>query len=136
MSIRQEKIQSLLARHVGEFLSHEAGSMSLITVTRVIFNEKTKKADVFITVLPETQEKTALAFAKRKSSDLREYVKEKANMGVLPVFSFVIDIGEKNRQMVDAISAQDALRAEAKEASTSDTQSGAFSDLRSDDSQA
>lgn len=102
---RQEKIESLLAQKVGEFLSMEAGNMSLITVTRVAFNDKTKQATVFITVLPDSQEKTALAFAKRKSSDMREWIKERINMGSLPVFSFVIDIGEKNRQRVDDLSA-------------------------------
>jgi ribosome-binding factor A len=92
---RQEKIESLLAQKVAEFLSMEAGNMSLITVTRVAFNDKTKQATVFITVLPDSQEKTALAFAKRKSSDMRKWIKERINMGSLPVFSFVIDIGEK-----------------------------------------
>ncbi len=106
---RQEKVESLLARYVGEFLSHEAGPMSLITVTRVTYNPKTKKAIVFLSVLPDSQEKTALAFAKRKSSDLREWIKEKVNMGSLPVFEFLIDIGEKNRQRVEDISAQDNL---------------------------
>ncbi len=104
---RQEKIESLLAQKVAEFLSMEAGNMSLITVTRVAFNDKTKHATVFITVLPDSQEKTALAFAKRKSSDMREWIKERINMGSLPVFTFVIDIGEKNRQRVDDIAAAD-----------------------------
>ncbi len=106
---RQEKIESLLAQKVGEFLSMEAGNMSLITVTRVAYNDKTKHATVFITVLPDSQEKTALAFAKRKSSDMREWMKEKVLMGSLPVFEFVIDIGEKNRQRVDDISAMNSL---------------------------
>lgn len=103
----QEKVESLLARLVGEFLSHEAGPQSLITVTRIAFNEKAKSATVFITVLPETQEQAALAFAKRQSSDLREYVREHSKMGILPIFDFVIDIGEKNRQRVEDIAAQD-----------------------------
>jgi len=107
MNHRQEKIESLLARLAGEFLSHEAGPMSLITVTHVAYNEKTNHASVFITVLPESQEKTALAFVKRKSSDLRAFVKEHLNIRVLPVFIFFIDIGEKNRQRVDDISALD-----------------------------
>jgi len=104
---RQEKVESLLTRVVGEFLSHEAGPMSLITVTRVAYNEKTKGATVFISVLPEDQEKPALAFVKRKSSELREYVKKLVNMRSLPVFEFIIDIGEKNRQRVDDIAAMD-----------------------------
>ncbi len=107
MDHHQEKVESLLTKLVGEFLSHEAGPMSLITVTRIAYNEKTKGATVFISVLPETQEKAALAFAKRKSSDLREYVKKFVNMRSLPVFEFIIDVGEKNRQRVDDISSQD-----------------------------
>lgn len=107
---RQEKIESLLARLVGEFLSHEAGPVSLITVTHVTYNEKTNHASVFITVLPETQEETALAFAKRRSSDLRDYVKDHVKMRAIPIFVFFIDIGEKNRQMIENISVKDSMR--------------------------
>lgn len=107
MNHRQEKIESLLAKLTGEFLSHEAGPMSLITVTHVAYNEKTNHASVFITVLPENQEKTALAFAKRKSSDLRAFVGEHLKIRALPVFVFFIDIGEKNRQRIDDISVKE-----------------------------
>ena len=109
MTFHQEKIESLLARLVGEFLSHEAGPVSLITVTRVTFNEKSKHATVFLSVLPEDKEAGALAFAKRQSSELREYVREKAKLRILPIFEFVIDIGEKNRQKMDDISAAENL---------------------------
>lgn len=86
--------------------------MSLITVTNVRFNEKTKRALVMLTVLPENKEQTALDFVKRKSSEMRRFIKEKINMRILPIFDFVIDMGEKNRQMVDSISAQDIQRTE------------------------
>jgi ribosome-binding factor A len=106
MDFHKEKTESLLARLVGEFLSHEAGPVSLITVTRVAFNEKSKHATVFLSVLPEDKEAGALAFAKRQSSELREYVREKAKLRVLPIFEFVIDIGEKNRQKVDGLTVE------------------------------
>lgn len=115
----QEKTESLLARLVGEFLAHEAGPSSLITVTHVAYNEKAKQAAVFMTVLPETKEAAALAFAKRQSSDLREYVREHAKLRVLPVFSFAIDFGEKNRQRVDEISSMDAPQNADQNAGTS-----------------
>lgn len=104
---RNEKMESLLTRLVGEFVSHEAGPVSLITVTRVSFNQKAKRATAFITVLPDSKEKPALDFLQRKSSELREYVRDHARVGILPVFDFQIDIGEKNRQRVDDISAAD-----------------------------
>lgn len=105
----QEKVESALQKVVGEFINNEAGPMSLITVTRVTFNEKSKQAMVFLSVLPEDQEEKALAFTKRKSSELREHVRETAKLSVLPIFEFVIDIGEKNRQRVEDIAAQDSL---------------------------
>jgi ribosome-binding factor A len=106
----QEKVEAALQKVVSEFLNHEAGPSSLITVTRIAFNEKAKKALVFLSVLPSDQEEKALAFAKRKSSELRSIVKEKTNMRVLPIFDFVIDIGEKNRQLVEDISAKESLQ--------------------------
>ncbi len=110
----QEKVESLLARLVGEFLSQEAGPVSLITVTRIAFNEKSKHATVFLSVLPEDKEANALAFAKRKSSELREYVRGKASLRILPIFEFVIDIGEKNRQRVEDISVLDESSAKGQ----------------------
>ncbi len=103
MSFHQEKIESLLQKLVSEFLAHEAGPVSLITVTRITFNEKSKHATVMLSVLPEDKEQAALAFAQRQSSELREYVRSRAKLRVLPIFEFVIDIGEKNRQKVDNI---------------------------------
>jgi ribosome-binding factor A len=109
MDHRQEKIESLLAQQVGLFLSQESGKMSLITVTRVEFNQRNKHALVYLSVLPENQEKTALEFAKRKSPELREWIEDKISIGSIPFFEFMIDIGEKNRQRVEEISAQDGL---------------------------
>lgn len=103
----QEKVESQIAKLAGEFLSQEAGPHSLITVTNVLFNEKTKRAMICITVMPESQENSALAFVKRKSSDFREYVRANSRIGILPVFDFVIDIGEKNRRFIEEVSAQD-----------------------------
>lgn len=114
MSHRQEKIESLLTQLAGTFLSHEAGPKSLITVTRVAYNEKTNHAVVCISVLPENREEDALAFAKRRSSDLRNFVKEHIKMRAVPVFDFLIDLGEKNRQRVDDILTTDNVQVSDK----------------------
>jgi ribosome-binding factor A len=112
MDFHLQKTESLLGRLVGEFLSQEAGPQSLVTVTRVSFNEKSKHATVYLSVLPETQEVAALAFVKRQSSNLREYVRARAKLRILPVFEFLIDIGEKNRQRLEEISAEDTANKE------------------------
>lgn len=115
MSFRKERTESLLTKLVGEFLAHEAGPASLITVTHIAFNEKAKRATIFLTVLPESKEKAALEFTHRRSSDLREYVRAHARLGILPVFDFVIDAGEKNRQFVDGVAQEDQKKAEKSE---------------------
>lgn len=105
----KEKVESLLTKLAGEFLSQEAGPNSLITVTRVIFNEKAKRALIYITALPEDQEQSAVSFAKRKSSEFREYVKKHSKIGFLPIFDFLIDTGEKNRQLIDEIAVKENI---------------------------
>ena len=45
-----------------------------------------------------------LAFAKRKRSEFREYLKKHSALQRLPTVDFEIDYGEKNRQRIDEIS--------------------------------
>jgi ribosome-binding factor A len=65
---RIEKIREALRETAAEFLAREAGRESLITVTRVDMNEDGHRAVIFITVLPESAEESALAFAQRHRS--------------------------------------------------------------------
>ena len=63
MTNRKEKVAELIKEKVAEFLSRENNRTSLITVTSANASPDLKKATVFITVLPENKEKTALLFA-------------------------------------------------------------------------
>ena len=103
MSIRQEKIQELLRHLAAQFLAEEANRVPLITVTRVEVSSDFRQAKVFVTVYPESGEKAALIFLKRKRSDLRDFVKSHTNMDMLPRFDFLIDRGEKHRQRIDEL---------------------------------
>lgn len=76
---------------------------SLLTVTKVELTSDGKRATIFFTVFPDTFEKTALEFAKRKRPDFKEFVKENSKLGRIPLLDFEIDSGEKNRQKIDSL---------------------------------
>ncbi|MFA6338724.1 MAG: ribosome-binding factor A [Candidatus Paceibacterota bacterium] len=96
----KERISHLAA----QFLSKESSRLSLITVTRAEISKDFKNSIIYITVLPESNEKEALEFVKRKRSDFRQYVKANSRLFRIPFFDFEIDVGEKVRQKIDLIS--------------------------------
>lgn len=85
-------------------MQRESTGNSLITVTDANISKDLKKATIFITVLPEAGEDSALNFAKRKRSAIRNFIKTKLQMRMLPYLDFEIDQGEKNRQKIDELS--------------------------------
>lgn len=102
-SFREQKVEELVRHLAAEFLSRESNRTSLITVTHVRLNDAYTKAVVLITVLPEDKEEEALEFARRKRSELRDYIKEHARMRTIPQVDVAIDRGEKNRALLDSL---------------------------------
>ncbi len=102
-SARQDKMRQLLREIVAQFFSRESGLRSLITVTDVTISPDFKRATVFITTIPESEESNALDFAKRKRSELRDFIADTAKLRTLPVFEIKIDEGERNRQRIDEL---------------------------------
>ena len=102
-SSRQDKVSEQLRRIAADFLEMESNKKSLITVTRTTISKNFSSATIFITVLPESYENTALSFAKRNAGEFRNYVKSKMKLRVLPFFTFEIDKGEKTRQKIDEL---------------------------------
>lgn len=103
MSQRIEKVSNLLKELAANFLGRENNGTSLITVTSTNVSPDLKKGTVFITVLPESKEKAALDFAKRKKGELREFLKKNMTTKVVPFIEIEIDRGEKNRQKIDEL---------------------------------
>lgn len=100
-SIRQVQMAETLAHQAADFFARESNRESLITVTHAEISPDLKNVTVFFTVLPEKFEEAALKFAKRSRSDFRDYLKDHARMKFLPTIDFEIDLGEKNRQLID-----------------------------------
>ena len=103
MSHRQEKVEGILQAIVASYLSKEAGTKSVITVTHCDVTPDLKKVTAFISVFPTEHELEALNFARRQRSEIRELFKDKLSMKSIPHLEIEIDEGEKNRQKVEAI---------------------------------
>jgi ribosome-binding factor A len=100
---RSEKVADFIKEFTASYLAREKNNTSLLTVTGANCSPDLKHSTVFITVLPETKEEEALEFARRKRSEIREFLKKNMSTKNIPVIDFAIDQGEKNRQKIDEL---------------------------------
>lgn len=103
-SQRQDKMRSFLRALAADFFAREAGKKSLITITDATISPDFKRGTIYFTTFPASEQENALEFAKRKRTELREYIKEHARLKTLPVFEVKIDEGERNRQRIEELS--------------------------------
>ena len=107
MSIKDERIKDLYKRLASEFLSRNSNRTSLITVTNVELSTDTKHVEIMISVLPQEKERTALLFANRLRGEFSDYIKAHSRMRMLPQIHFSADYGEKNRQRITELLADE-----------------------------
>lgn len=91
---------SIVRKLIDEYLSRNSGGQSLITITSIEQADRSNNMTVRVSVLPETQEKAVIDFLGRNASEIREYIKDKSALGMLPFLTFEIDRGEKHRQSI------------------------------------
>lgn len=103
MKHTHERKQQLFRDVAAEFIARHANRTSLITVTRVLVDEKHNSANILISVLPDTQEKAATDFLNRNVNEFKAFLGERLRIGRFPRFTFTPDMGEKNRQRVDEL---------------------------------
>ena len=103
MSQRNEKIANYIKELAAQFLARENNKTSLITVTSATVSPDLKRATIYITVFPDSKEKFALEFVKRKRKELREFLKKNMTVKIIPLIDIAIDLGEKNRQKIDEL---------------------------------
>lgn len=98
---KKESFDQVIRQTAAEFILQQSNGRSMITVTNIKTSSDFKKTDIFVTIFPETMEKEAFDFLQRKLSEFRDFVKSKTRLQYIPQFSFKIDLGEKNRQLVE-----------------------------------
>jgi ribosome-binding factor A len=102
-SEKQNKIEGQIAQLAATFIERESNKTALITVTRVEVLERGRSATIYISVLPESGEESAINFLKRKRHDLRTVIKKGINMINIPFIDVEIDKGEKARHTIEAL---------------------------------
>ena len=100
---KHDRVRSILSELVAHFIREEANPDPLITVTNISISPDYRKATVFLTTIPESGEEPALGFLRRKGSDLRNFLKKKSKLKIIPHIEFEIDRGERHRQHIDKI---------------------------------
>lgn len=100
---RNEKVANQIKELAAVFLGRENNRTSLITITSATASPDLKRATIFITVFPNSKEKGALEFTKRKRKELREFLKKNIPIKIIPFIDIAIDLGEKNRQKIDEL---------------------------------
>jgi ribosome-binding factor A len=106
MSDRHQRVESLLRELVAEYVSVEANSTPLITITQVSVSPDYRQATVYFTTIPEDREQDALIFMQRAGGDLRGHVMKKSDLKFIPNFTFSVDGGERARQYLDTIASK------------------------------
>lgn len=112
-SEKQNKVEGQIAQLAASFIERESNKTALITVTRVEVTDRGRSATIFISVLPERGEESAINFLKRKRQDLRTVIKKGVNTINIPFIDVEIDKGEKARQNIDALLREDDKPASA-----------------------
>lgn len=107
-SQKNEKIRKAIQHAAAEFMAQKSNRTSLITVTNVHLSAKRDTATILITVFPEDKEKEALEFVLRAGGALRDFLGKRVSLQRLPFISFALDVGEKNRQRIDELSARNS----------------------------
>jgi ribosome-binding factor A len=100
---KQEKIENQIAQIAATFIERESNKSSIITVTRVEVLDRGRSATIYISVLPESGEESAINFLKRKRNDLRSVIKKGINMQNIPFVDVEIDKGEKARHTIETL---------------------------------
>ncbi|KKW18820.1 MAG: hypothetical protein A2W52_00760 [Candidatus Taylorbacteria bacterium RIFCSPHIGHO2_02_49_25] len=100
---KAEKMREAIRHAAAHFLAEESNRASLITVTNVHLSPRGDRAIILVTVLPDSMEKEALEFVKRKGGALRAFLGDRVSLQRLPYISFALDRGEKNRQKIDKL---------------------------------
>ena len=100
---RKIRVGALIKELAAAFIRQEANTDPMITVTNVDLSPDFKRAFILVTTIPDGREEDALIFLKRSATDLRNYLKQKANLKRIPHLEFMIDFGERHRQNMDEL---------------------------------
>ena len=101
---RAGRTSELIAHEAARFIKENAGTESLITVTRAATLGTGTRVVVYVSVFPEDREPSAIAFLARQRETFSNHLKMRVRVRPLPRITFEIDHGEKHRRRLDELS--------------------------------
>ena len=90
---QDSRATELIAHEAAQFIAREAGTESLITVTRAQSVAHGDRILVFVSVFPIEKARSALAFLERQREAFSDHLKKHARMR-LPRIDFLLENGE------------------------------------------
>ncbi len=96
MNRRESRAAELIAHSAAEYIARESSGKSLLTVTRVALGSHGDSAEIFVSVFPESEGRTALLFLNRISGDFRDHLHKATRLNPLPKVEFMLEDGMSN----------------------------------------
>ncbi len=100
---KNARLSKLIKETISRYISLEANSFPLITITKTELSDNARKVTIFFTTIPEEKEENALIFMKRQGGKMRDFLKKNSSLKFIPHLDFMIDAGEKHRQHIDKL---------------------------------
>lgn len=98
--VTKGRAESIFRKTIDEYISRNSGGQSLITITSIEQADRSNNVTIRVSVLPENKEDAVIDFLTRNVTDIRNDIKKKTRVGILPFLTFEIDKGEKHRQEI------------------------------------
>ena len=102
-SDRNHKIEEHIKEIAATFIERESNKSALLTITRVEVYDRGRSAMIYLSVLPESGEDSAINFLKRKRADMRQAIKKQINIRTIPFIDVQIDKGQKALHTIEAL---------------------------------
>lgn len=87
----RERAVEALKKAASEFINRESNRRSMITVTNVEMDPRGSRANIFVSVFPETETQAATEFLNRQRNEFRMYIKKHVSLRSLPRVTFLAD---------------------------------------------
>ncbi len=95
-----KSLEKEIHKIASNWINRESNKKSLITITSCTLSNDQKYCTLGVSVLPENQERAVLDFLTRNKDVVRGELKKHGKLHALPYIVFVLDAGEKNRQVI------------------------------------
>lgn len=102
-SERNRKISEQIKEIAATFIERESNKSALLTITKVEIGDRGRSAMIYLSVMPESGEDSAINFLKRKRADMREAIKKGMKIRTIPFIDVQIDKGQKALHTIEAL---------------------------------